>query len=183
MTVFTNMLLTWGGEYLGLRTSQSFNVLVRNLLTWAQANAPSIDPAYAANGGHLWLPPLSKPILMLWPTLRADPALTTSDQQAIDNRIDSLISPRPPGGRFSNDLGYFAESVNMADAIGRYDDVGFAQGIAQFYGALHQMRDADGSFPLAAQLSACSAVYSNADLLHSSLLQKWPPRKATIFTA
>jgi uncharacterized protein (TIGR03437 family) len=53
----------------------------------------------------------------------------------------------------------------MADAISRSDDLGFAQGIAQFYGALLQMR-ADGSFPLSAQLSACSSVYSNASLLH-----------------
>lgn len=90
LNAFTNMLLTWGGEYLGLRTRQSFDVLVRNLLTWARANAPSIDPAYAASSGHTLLPPLSKPILMLWPTLRADPALSTSDRETIENWISTL---------------------------------------------------------------------------------------------
>jgi hypothetical protein len=145
MTAFENMILTWGGEYLGLRTRQSYDVLVSNLLSWARAKAPSIDPDYAAGGATLWLPPLSKPILMLWPTLRSDAALSASDRETIENWIHSLVSPRPPGGWFSNDLGYFGESVNMADAISRSDDLGFAQGIAQFYGALLQMR-ADGTF-------------------------------------
>jgi uncharacterized protein (TIGR03437 family) len=102
---------------------------------------------------------------MLWPTLRADPSLATSDEQTIDNWITGLISPRPMGGWFPDDLGYWQQEVNMADAIRRSDDAGFAQGIATYFGALQQMR-ADGSFPLAAQLSACSSVYSNADLTH-----------------
>jgi uncharacterized protein (TIGR03437 family) len=165
MTSFISTILDWGGEYLGLHTRQSYNVLIGNLLSWAQANAPGIDPAYAASGHSLWLPPITKPILMLWPTLRADAALSNADAETIENWIQSLVRPRPQGGWFSDDLGYFAESVNMADAIAHSDDAGFAQGIAQFYGALQQMR-ADGSFPLAAQLSACSAVYSTADLVH-----------------
>lgn len=69
------------------------------------------------------------------------------------------------GGWFSDDLGYWQQAVNMADSIRRSDHAGFAQGIATFYGALQQMR-ADGSFPLAAQLSACSSVYLNTDLIH-----------------
>ena len=45
------------------------------------------------------------------------------------------------------------------------DSATFVFGVQRFYGALNQMR-ADGSFPLAAGLSACSATYSNADLIH-----------------
>jgi hypothetical protein len=165
LDTFTKLLLTWGGEYLGLRTRQSFDVLKRNLLTWANAKAPPIDPDWAASGKSIWLPPLTKPILMLWPTLKADPSLSGSDQQTIENWLTSLVSPRPFAGWFSDDLGYFAESVNMADAIRRSDDAGFALGVARFYGALDQMRP-DGSFPLAARLSACSAAYSNIDLQH-----------------
>ena len=165
MTLFENMTLTWGGEYLGLRTKQSFDVLTQNLLTWANAKAPVIDPEWAAQGRSIWLPPLTKPILMFWPTLSADPALSSSDRQTIETWLQSLISPRPANGWFSDDLGYFAESVNMADAVRRTDDAGFALGVARFYGALDQMRP-DGSFPLAARLSACSASYSNVDLLH-----------------
>src|SRR5580693_7037332 len=48
MTAFTNMILTWGGEYLGLGTQQSFNVLVSNLRAWSEASAPSVDPAWDA---------------------------------------------------------------------------------------------------------------------------------------
>lgn len=66
---------------------------------------------------------------------------------------------------FPNDLGFFADSIIMADAIRRSDNHGFAWGIQRFYGALNQMR-ADGSFPLAAQLSACSATYSDVTILH-----------------
>lgn len=165
LDAFSNLILTWGGEYLGLRTRQSFDVLTRNLLTWAGAKAPVIDPAWAADGHSIWLPPLTKPLLMLWPTLKADQALSSSDSQTIESWLQSLISPRPFSGWFSDDLGYFAESVNMADAIRHSDDAGFALGVASFYGALDQMRS-DGSFPLASRLSACSAAYSNVDLLH-----------------
>jgi hypothetical protein len=62
MNAFSDMLLKQGGEYLGLRTQQSFNVLVGNLLSWARAKAPSIDPAYAANGGTLKVDPVVKTI-------------------------------------------------------------------------------------------------------------------------
>jgi hypothetical protein len=44
ISAFSNMLLTWGGEYLSLHTPQSFVVLVNNLRAWATANAPAADP-------------------------------------------------------------------------------------------------------------------------------------------
>ena len=169
MTGFTNMILTWGGEYLGLRTSTSLNVLVSNLRSWAQADAPSVDPTW--NAAHPGGFAVNKaqwafPILNLWPTLRADPALAASDVETIDNWIATyLIDPIPVPDFWPNDLGYWSDSSEMADAIRRGDSATFAFGVQRFYGALNQMR-ADGSFPLAAGLSACSATYSNTDLTH-----------------
>lgn len=168
MTAFTNMILTWGGEYLGLRTPTSLNVLVSNLRTWAEANAPSVDPTWnVANPGFSVLKTeWAFPILNLWPTLEADPALAASDRETIGNWIsNSLISPIPVPDFWPNDLGYWNEASEMADAIRRSDNATFAFGVQRFFGALNQMR-ADGSFPLAAALSACSATYSNADLTH-----------------
>lgn len=173
ITDFSNMLLTWGGEYLGLRTKQSFNVLVDNLRLWATANAPSIDPAYALSpdGPSNFEDkkrPISTSLLMLWPTLRDDPALSSSDRQLIENWLVNrlVVLPGSPNFlSFPNDLGEWASEVVMADAIRRSDNAGFAHGIQRFYGALYQMRP-DGSFPLSARLSACSAAYSNTDILH-----------------
>ena len=169
MAAFTNTMLTWGGEYLGLGTQESFNVLVSNLRSWAEANAPSVDPVWdAANPGSFavdksqW----AFSILNLWPTLRADPALAASDVETIDNWIANyLIAPIPVPDFWPNDLGYWSDASEMADAIRRSDNATFAFGVQRFYGALNQMR-ADGSFPLAAALSACSATYSNTDLTH-----------------
>jgi len=166
---FSNMLLTWGGEYLGLRTQQSFNVLVSNLLAWAKANAPSVDPAYNASSPDSFRQgkeDIATPLSMLWPTLRDDPGLSPADRQTIENWIFNWISPpRVIPDYFPNDLGYWADEILMADAIRNSDNESFAFGVQRFYGALNQMRS-DGSFPLAAQLSACSSVYSNTDLLH-----------------
>jgi uncharacterized protein (TIGR03437 family) len=168
---FANMLLAWGGEYLELRTQESFNILVSNLRTWATAQAPSIDPAYAASNPGAMLGPteeIAMPLTMLWPTLRADPGLSAADQATIDNWLESwLMPPLPAGGNvyYPNDLGYFADSILMGDAIRRSDSATFALGVEGFYGALAQMRT-DGSFPLASALSACSATYSNLDLVH-----------------
>lgn len=165
---FTNMLLTEGGEYQGLHTQQSFNVLVSNLLSWANANAPSVDPAWLAQNPSSFAQAkyeLATSIAMLWPTLRADPALDASDRQTIENWIENwLVPPAVPPDYYPNDLGYWADEARMADAIRQSDNAGFAFGVQRFYGALLQMR-ADGSFPLATGLSACSAVYSNDDLL------------------
>jgi uncharacterized protein (TIGR03437 family) len=170
ITAFSNMLLSWGGEYMSLHTPQSFNVLVSNLRTWATVNAPSIDPACAAAPfcvGTLFTQKevITTPLVMLWPTLRADPALPPADRDTIDNWVASLAPPIPTQDFFPNDLGYWSDEIVMADAIRRSDHERFAHGIQRFYGALNQMRT-DGSFPLAATLSACSAVYSNTDLLH-----------------
>jgi len=177
---FNNMTLTQGGEYLGLRTQQSFNILVSNLRTWATANAPSADPGWLASNAYAFAGvkwDLAFPILNVWPTLRADPALSTPDQQTIDNWIVNWLVPPFPGTSaaqpvlgsspdyFPNDLGYWADATLMADAIRHSDNATFAFGVQRFYGALNQMR-ADGTFPLAAGLSACAATYSNADLLH-----------------
>jgi len=171
ITAFSNMLMTWGGEYMSLHTPQSFNVLVSNLRNWAAANAPPLDPSYGAtsSGATAFFDvkmSLTAPLVMLWPALRADPALAAADRETIDTWITSSLVPVIPGEDFfSNDLGYWADEIVMADAIRRSDDVMFAFGVQRFYGALNQMRT-DGSFPLAATLSACSAVYSDTDLLH-----------------
>ena len=171
ITAFSNMLLTWGGEYMSLHTEQSFNVLVSNLRTWATANAPSIDPTYGATStGPVTFfdakMSVTTPLVMLWPPLRADPALAPADRDMIDNWIANTLVPAVQGSDFyPNDLGYWSDEIVMADAIRRSDDLNFAHGVQRFYGALNQMRT-DGSFPLAATLSECSAIYSNADLLH-----------------
>ncbi len=169
MTAFTNMILAWGGEYLGLRTQQSFNVLSTNLRAWASANAPSVDPAWEASNATGFAQSKGQwalPILMLWPTLRGDPALAASDRETIENWIVNwLVPPVPVPDFWPNDLGYWSDAAEMADAIRRSDNATFAFGVQRFYGALNQIR-ADGSFPLAAALSACSATYSNADLIH-----------------
>jgi uncharacterized protein (TIGR03437 family) len=107
-------------------------------------------------------------ILMLWPTLRSDPGLTASDRQLIENWIKEnlVILPGAPGYvDFPNDLGEWAAEIVMADGIRRSDNASFAVGIERFYGSLLGMRP-DGSFPLSARLSACSAAYSNTDLIH-----------------
>jgi len=173
ITAFINTMMTWGGEYLGLRTQKSFSILVSNLRTWATANAPSVDAAWEAMNPSSFFQAkvdLALPILMVWPTLRADPNLAASDQQLIENWIENWLVPSPPtgfpnGDYYPNDLGYWDDAVMMADAIRRSDNTTFAFGVQRFYGALYQMRD-DGSFPFAAALSACSADYSNTDLIH-----------------
>ncbi len=177
INAYSNMLLAWGGEYLGLRTQRSYNVLISNLRAWAAAQVPTIDPTYLANNPGITVgvnvaEPISKPLTMLWPTLRADPQLSPTDQQNIDNWLENWLlppNPRTPStpqrDYYPNDLGYFADSILMADAIRRSDSATFAVGVQRFYGALLQIRS-DGSFPLASALSACSAIYSNADLLH-----------------
>lgn len=79
LDAFSNMILTWGGEYLGLRTKRSYDILVNNLHVWATANAPSVDPSWAVSNPSSFAQAkwgIAKPILMLWPTLRADPALS-----------------------------------------------------------------------------------------------------------
>ena len=100
---FANMLLAWGGEYLGLRTQQSFNTLVSNLRTWATAQAPSIDPTYAASNSGAMLAATEEiaiPLTMLWPT-RADPGLSTADQATIDNWLENWLMPPLPEGATS----------------------------------------------------------------------------------
>lgn len=172
ITAFSNMLMSWGGEYMSLHTQQSFNVLVSNLRTWANANGPLIDPACDVASGCAGAfftdtENLTTPLVMLWPTLRADPALASADRELIDNWVSSLVPAIPLSASpdfFPNDLGYWSDEIVMADAIRRSDHDKFAHGIQRFYGALNQMRT-DGSFPLAATLSACSAVYSDADIL------------------
>jgi poly(beta-D-mannuronate) lyase len=142
---------------------------VSNLRAWAEANAPSVDPAWdAAHPGEFTVTKSqwAFPLLNLWPTLRADPALAASDRETIDNWIlNYLIAPIPVPDFWPNDLGYWSDASEMADAIRRSDNATFAFVVQRFYGALKQMR-ADGSFPLAAGLSACSATYSNTDLTH-----------------
>jgi uncharacterized protein (TIGR03437 family) len=169
MDEFTSTMLTWGGEYLGLRTQKSFNVLVSNLRAWATANAPSVDPSFGASSPDAFRDAkaqMATSILMLWPTLEADPALSASDHQTIENWIVNWLAPPPlVPDYWPNDLGYWYDATLMADAIRRSDSATFALGVQRFYGALLQMRT-DGSFPLAADLSACSATYSNADLIH-----------------
>lgn len=180
IAAFNTMILTEGGEYLGLRTQQSFSILVSNLRSWATANAPSADPGWLANNAYSFTAvkwDLAFPILNLWPTLRADPALSAADQQTIDNWITNWLVPPFPGTSaaqpviqsspdyWPNDLGYWTDATLMANAIGRSDNATFAFGIQRFYGALNQML-ADGSFPLVSELSACSATYSNAVLIH-----------------
>ena len=169
MDEFTSTMLSWGGEYLGLRTQQSFKVLVSNLRAWASANAPSVDPSFEASSpGAFWdaKAHMATSILMLWPTLQADPALSAADQQTIESWIVNWLVPPPlVPDYWPDDLGYWYDATRMADAIHRSDNATFAFGVQRFYGALLQMRT-DGSFPLAAELSACSAIYSNADLIH-----------------
>jgi uncharacterized protein (TIGR03437 family) len=180
IAAFNSMILGQGGEYLGLRTQQSFNILVSNLRTWATANAPSADPGWLASNASAFTAvkwDMAFPILNIWPTLRADPALSAADQQTIDNWIVNWLVPPFPGTSaaqpvipgspdyWPNDLGYWADANLMADAIRRSDHATFAFGIQRFYGALNQMLP-DGSFPLVSELSACSATYSNAVLIH-----------------
>jgi hypothetical protein len=166
---FGNMLLLWGGEYLGLHTQQSFNVLVNNLHNWASANAPIIDPnSSVPQSTYSIMLDSASTLSMLWPTLRADPRLSSSDQQLIDNWIANTLVALPSNPAFTsfpNDLGDWAAEIAMADSIRRSDHASFAFGIQRFYGALIQMR-ADGSLPLSARLSACSAVYTNVDIGH-----------------
>jgi hypothetical protein len=142
ITAFINMTLASGGEYLGLRTQQSFNVLVSNLRAWAAANAPSVDPAWEAINPSSFSQAkqdLATAIVMLWPTLRREPALSAADQQLIDNWIAWLVPPPPVGlDYWPDDLGYWADEVRMADAIRRSDDATFAFGVQRFYGALNQ---------------------------------------------
>ena len=75
ITAFTNMLMMWGGEYLGLRTPQSSSVLTGNLLSWARANAPSIDPAWAAQGNFGELPSTGVPGKTAAGMMPADPLM------------------------------------------------------------------------------------------------------------
>jgi hypothetical protein len=174
MAAFENMVMRWGGEYLGLGTSQSRQILTKNLLAWAQANAPVLDPA-ANDLNHAFEyanMELSKPILMVWPTLRDDPLLPASDRQTIENWIVNKLMPVAyiPGGvggayPYTNNWGYFGASVQMADAIRRSDHLTFANAIQEFYVALNQMRP-DGSFPLETNRGACSGTYSNVNILH-----------------
>jgi hypothetical protein len=180
MVNLENIVLNWGGEYLGLRTSLSTSVLTNNLLAWANAAAPSIDPNMPAtsngksNMGAIEYSTMemSKPIAMLWPTLRADPSLTDTQRAAIDNWLNNTIMPIAfvPGGvngtyPFTNNWGDFGASVQMADAIRRSDNLMFANAVQEFYATLNQMRS-DGSFPLEAERSACSATYTNVVILH-----------------
>jgi uncharacterized protein (TIGR03437 family) len=174
MIDFEDTMLTWGGEYLGLRTSQSFNVLVRDLRSWAQANAPSLAPgasfhdsgAVTGSSYRYSMMEMSKPILTLWPTLRDDPALAVADRTLIDNWIANTLAPVAVfAAGFTNNQGYFGSSDQMADAIHRSDHNAFAASIEKFYVALNQMRS-DGSFPLEAERSACSVTYSNVDIQH-----------------
>ncbi|HLK62366.1 MAG TPA: alginate lyase family protein [Bryobacteraceae bacterium] len=173
MNAFENTMLQWGGEYLGLGTSQSRKILTRNLLAWAQANAPPLDPqpndlndAFQYSNMEL-----SKPILMLWPTLRDDPALAAADRQTIENWIVNRLMPVAyvPGGvggdyPYRNSWGYFGASIQMADAIRRSDNQTFANAIQEFYVALNQMRP-DGSLPYETSRGPCSVTYTNVAIL------------------
>ena len=72
MDALNNLVLTWGGEYLGLRTVLSKNVLMRNLLAWAKANGPIIDASLQPSDKiyqtlEYAMMEMSKPITMLWP--------------------------------------------------------------------------------------------------------------------
>ncbi len=174
MDAFQDEILHWGGEYLGLRTPQSFNKLVDNLVAWAQANAPSVvatanlmDIGFSTGDSFRYsLMETTKPILMLWPTLQDDPALAASDRLTIENWIENKLMPLAPIElSFSNNHGYFGASVEMADAIRRSDNATFEQSIQKFYVALNQMRS-DGSFPQEAERSACSASYTSVALGH-----------------
>ena len=174
LEAFENMVMQWGGEYLGVGTSQSRKILTSNLLAWAQASAPVLDPTpndlnHAFEYSNM---NLSKPILMVWPTLRDDPALAQSDRQTIENWIVNKLMPVAyiPGGvggayPYANNWGYFGASVQMADAIRRSDHLTFANAIQEFYVALNQMRP-DGSFPMETNRGACSGTYSNVNILH-----------------
>jgi hypothetical protein len=172
MVAFQDMVMMWGGEYLGLRTAQSIAVLRRNLLAWANVNAPILDPASSVSPILYATMELSKPLTMLWPTLRNDPSIGAADRQTIDNWINNRLLPVAfiPGGKggsypFINNWGYFGSSIQMADAIRHSDHLMFANAVQEFYVALNQLRS-DGSFPLEAQRSACSAAYQNVGILH-----------------
>jgi uncharacterized protein (TIGR03437 family) len=174
MEALQNVILTWGGEYLGLQTRHSFQILSSNLLGWSQADVPQMDPTFTDNGlpYEYALMSMTKPILMLWPTLRDDPALGPSDRQLIESWITNRLMPRAaiPGGvngspAFTNNWGYNGASVQMANAIRRSDHQTFAHAVEVFYVALNQMRQ-DGSFPLEAARSACSASYMNLAIRH-----------------
>jgi hypothetical protein len=80
ITAFADMVVSFGGEYLGLHTTRSFNVLVNNLRAWATANAPSFAPTFTGsqNRPSVMLDVVSA-LSVLWPTLRLDPALASSD--------------------------------------------------------------------------------------------------------
>jgi uncharacterized protein (TIGR03437 family) len=115
---------------------------------------------------------MSKSILMLWPTLRDDPALAASDRQTIENWIVNQLMTVAyiPGGvngafPYTNNWGYFGASIQMANAIRRSDHQTFANAIQEFYVALNQMRP-DGSFPDETSRGPCSATYTNVAILH-----------------
>ncbi len=169
VTAFFNMLLSWGGEYLGLRTQESFDVLVGNLRAWASANVVTVDPSYSGSATtHTYMIDVAKELAMLWPTLREDPALSTADRQLIENWLTGHLVAYPSDPdyfNFPNDLGEFGASTVMADAVRRSDNADFEVGVQRFYGSLLQMRP-DGSFPLSARLSACSAIYTGQDIGH-----------------
>ncbi|HLK69491.1 MAG TPA: alginate lyase family protein [Bryobacteraceae bacterium] len=178
MDALNQLIIPWGGEYLGLGTSHSFQVLTSNLRAWAKADAPQIDPAFSDAGlpYEYALMGLAKSIVPLWSVLRNDPALSASDAQLIENWLENRIMPRAsiPGGvngaqAFTNNWGYYGASVQMADAIRRGDNQTFANAVQEFYVALNQMRT-DGSFPLEAERSACSATYSDVDILQLSTI-------------
>jgi uncharacterized protein (TIGR03437 family) len=168
ITNFANSLVLWGGEYLAVRSPQSLNVLMSNLRTWATANAPAFSPDYTGGATRQSIMmDVATALAMLWPVLRTDPAISASDQMLVDNWIASITAlPGDPAfTTFPNDLGDWAAEIAMAQGIERSDNSLFAFGTQRFYGALVQMRP-DGSLPLSARLSACSAVYSNVDLAH-----------------
>jgi hypothetical protein len=168
ITNFANSLVLWGGEYMAVRSPQSLNVLASNLRTWATANAPAFSPNYTGGATRQSIMmDVATALAMLWPVLRTDPGISSSDQTLIDNWIASITAlPGDPAfTTFPNDLGDWAAEIAMAQGIQRSDNSLFAFGIQRFYGALLQMRP-DGSLPLSARLSACSSVYSDADLIH-----------------
>ena len=107
LTALGNLVLTQGGEYMALRTTESFNILVSNLRTWATANAPSVDPVWRrrhwvrrpvlnesmVRGNH----PSSWYGRLFERTRRSQPA----DGQTIENwLVNWLVPPLPPGGDY-----------------------------------------------------------------------------------
>jgi hypothetical protein len=128
-------LLPWIGEYLGTRSTRSFEVLVRNLRPWAAANAPAIDPDSADSANvHGLMIDVATELLMLWPTFRDDPALSSTDRELIENWLNRLIAlpGTPDFFSFPNDLGEWGAQVAMADGIRRSDHAAFAFGIQRF---------------------------------------------------